>query len=407
MADSTDGPPILRPVPIRPFNVKLRESTPPEEESSLPHTPLPGSSVNLEWLNYKLNARPRVRSDSSGSISRAQSVMNLTSSTLMGIYEPTNYAGDRYASGNEVNSPWEAGPERPMKLLSVDDSTDIIQKERAYPPRRHSVMHHPPPPPPITTTSLFYSGLRALLLAGLGVIYGIGVATVRESRPAAGSFTMGHIISTSGYDWGYMTFWGASGLIMGCLLPWVDNLWERSFGKQISGDMVETEGDANNSGRPKTDWTLAVRGIGIFIGIAYAIRKLPWDSTLQVSLSLAFVNPVLWFLIDRSMPGFVVSSVVGLTGSALLTSLQPDMVPVPAILSSFPAPPAGLDSASAIHPNASAHYVDASSMMLGGLASQQTLAMGIWTLNVLFCCAVVFGNVGRWLAINKYGTTHG
>jgi hypothetical protein len=56
-----------------------------------------------------------------------------------------------------------------------------------------------------------------------------------------------------------------------------------------------------------------------------------------------------------------------------------------------------------MHSNGSTRYTDTQPMLLGGLASQQTLAMGIWTLNVLFCCCVVFGNVGRWLAVNKYG----
>lgn len=101
------------------------------------------------------------------------------------------------------------------------------------------------------------------------------------------------------------------------------------------------------------------------------------------------------------MPGFIVSSAVGLAGSALLTGLQPDMVPVPAMLSSSSHD--GLYGTGAVHSNTSTPYTDAQPMLLGGLASEQTLAMGIWTLNVLFCCCVVFGNVGRWLAINKYG----
>lgn len=103
------------------------------------------------------------------------------------------------------------------------------------------------------------------------------------------------------------------------------------------------------------------------------------------------------------MPGFIVSSAVGLTGSTLLTGLHPDMVPVPAVLSS--SSHEGLYSAGAIHSNSSTHYGGAEPMLLGGFASQQTFAMGIWTLNVLFCCCVVFGNVGRWLAINKYGSS--
>ncbi|KAI3337141.1 hypothetical protein HD806DRAFT_28860 [Xylariaceae sp. AK1471] len=404
MTDSSNGPPLLRPVPVRPFNLNLnlKEPTPPEEDS-LPHTPQNGSSLNLDWLNFKLlDPRNKARSESSASISRAQSVMNLTSSTLMGIYEPTTSGSDRfYATGNEANTPWGTGAETPARGLSTDEPTYTIQKERAYPERRRSSVHQPTHAPPIsTTTSLFYSGLRALLLSGLGVLYGIGVATVRGNRSSA-AFRVEHMIKASNYGWGYMAFWGASGLVLGCLLPWFDGIWERASEQDSSEDVAVTEGNAGKNKRRDTDWTLAVRGIGIFIGIAYAIRKLPWDSTLQVSLSLGLVNPALWFIIDRSMPGFVVSSAVGLAGSALLTGLQPDMVPVPAMLSSSAY--GGLYGTGAIHSNGSTRYADAQPMLLGGLASQQTIAMGIWTVNVLFCCCVVFGNVGRWLAVNKYG----
>ncbi|KAJ8130872.1 hypothetical protein O1611_g2754 [Lasiodiplodia mahajangana] len=400
MTESPNGPPLFRPVPVRPFNVNninLKERAPPGDES-LPHTPQTGSSLNLDWLNFKLlDPRNRVRSESSASISRAQSVMNLTSSTLMGIYEPTTYDNDKYTPGNELSTPWGTGAETPARGLSMDEPTYSTQIGRAYPARRRSSAHIPPIS---TTASLFYSGLRALLLSSLGVLYGIGVSTVRGSRSAE-TFRMEHMIPASGYGWGYMAFWGRVGAQPGLFIPWVDGLWERSYGDNSSGEAIETEGDATKNLRRQTDWALAVRGIGIFIGIAYAIRKLPWDSTLQVSLSLALVNPALWFLIDGSMPGFIVSSVVGFAGSALLTGLQPDMVPVPAMLSS--SSNGGLYSTATAPSNTSTSYTDAQSTVLGGFASQQTLAIGIWTLNVLFCCCVVFGNVGRWLAINKYG----
>lgn len=395
MTDSPDGPVLVRPVPVRPFNINLKEPTSHGDES-LPHTPQMGSSLNLDWLNFKLlDPRNRVRSESSTSISRAQSVMNLTSSTLMGIYEDN----DKYTPNNEPNTPWGAGSETPAGALSLDETAYLAEKGRTYPTRRRSSAHQPAHIMPLSTTaSIFYSGLRALLLSGLGVIYGIGVATVKGGHSTA--FLVEHMIDTSNYGWGYMTFWGASGLVLGCLLPWVDGVWDRS--SVNDGVVIDTEGDASKNMRRKPDWALAVRGIGIFIGIAYAIRKLPWDSTLQVSLSLALVNPALWFLIDGSVPGFIVSSVVGVAGSALLTNIHPDMVPIPAMLSSD----SGRYNTGAIRSNITTPYTDAQPMLLGGFASQQSLATGIWTLNVLFCCCVVFGNVGRWLAINKYGPRH-
>ncbi|KAI1306313.1 insulin-induced protein-domain-containing protein [Xylaria venustula] len=406
MTDSPNGPPLLRPIPVRPFNLNNhRAPTPPPEESpsQLPHS---GSSLNLDWLNFRLlNPRSRMRSESSASISRAQSVMNLTSSTLMGIYEPTTYDSDKYTPGIELSTPWGAGAETPARVSNIDEPLSMPQKGRLYPVRRRSSAQHSTNTPPLsTTTSLFYSSLRALLLSGLGVLYGIGVATVRGGRSTP-AFRVDHVINASKYSWSYTAFWAASGLTLGCLLPWIDGMWERSTGDGNTGETIETDSDSSKKLRRKTDWALAVRGIGIFIGIAYAIRKLQWDSTLQLSLCLALVNPALWFLIDGSMPGFVVASAVGLAGSALLTSLQPDMIPVPAMLSS--SPHGGLYGTGPIHSNASSYHAGTETMFLGGFANQQTFAMGIWTLNVLFCCCVVFGNVGRWLAINKYGSSEG
>ena len=275
MTDSPSGPPLLRPVPIRPFNIHPRSPTPPADEG-LSHTPHSSSSLNLDWLNSKLlNSRNRFRSESAASISRAQSVMNLTSSTLMGIYEPTTYDNDKYTPGNEINTPWGTGAETPARVLSMDEPMSIEQNSRHYQARRRSSAHHPVPAPALsTTTSLFYSSLRALLLSGLGVLYGIGVATVRGDR----SLPAFRMINTSGYGWGYMAFWGASGLILGCLLPYVDSLWEGSIGGVDSGDVSETESDGGKNLRRKTDWALAVRGIGIFIGIAYAIVSISPDA---------------------------------------------------------------------------------------------------------------------------------
>lgn len=39
-------------------------------------------------------------------------------------------------------------------------------------------------------------------------------------------------------------------------------------------------------------------------------------------------------------------------------------------------------------------------LMLGGLASQGTLETGVWSLSVLFCSCVCFGNIGRRLALS-------
>ncbi|CAJ2507057.1 Uu.00g082430.m01.CDS01 [Anthostomella pinea] len=440
MTDYSDGPPVLRPVPRRPFGLSLREPSPPDEDS-FPPTPDTDSPLNLDSLNSRL-LDPRRRNNNhnnnavpspseSDTLSRAQSVLNLTSSTLMGIYAPTTYGRDRfYAPGDELTTPWGTGAETPAtREFDIDRVLGYeLQKERTATSahrtsRRRSSLHpviHTVPPS--KAASILYLGLRGVLLSGLGMLCGLLVAQVQDRQRSVGAFRMESIVGPSGCDWRYMAFWAASGLVLGSLLPWFDGVWEGAFGGEEVVDIASEAGDADKEpgtgagvGVGGTDWALAVRGIGMFVGIAFAIRKLPWDSTLQVSLTLALVNPVLWFLIDRSVPGFVVSSAVGLTGSAVLMGLQPDMVPIPTInghSSSSPSAFGGLYNPNNghhhnSHNNSSYAQQQEGTPILGGLATQETLATGIWMLNVLFCCCVCFGNIGRWLALNRSASTKG
>ncbi|KAG7150876.1 hypothetical protein HYQ46_000147 [Verticillium longisporum] len=99
--------------------------------------------------------------------------------------------------------------------------------------------------------------------------------------------------SGPGFNWKYLTLWGICGVLLGALLPWFDGVWEEAFGGDtavVDGGRDETLDNANRS---STDWALGVRSIGAFVGIVFAIRRLPWASTLQLSLTLALVNPFL------------------------------------------------------------------------------------------------------------------
>lgn len=111
-------------------------------------------------------------------------------------------------------------------------------------------------------------------------------------------------------------------------------------------------------------------------------RRLPWQSTSQVSLTLALVNPVLWYLVDRSKPGFLLSMLVGLAGTAIALSVNPEIVPSPAA----PSPKAGAMNTS--HERG----------VYNGLVSSEGIGVGIWIASVLFCSCVCFGNIGRRLA---------
>ncbi|KAH7002034.1 insulin-induced protein-domain-containing protein [Ilyonectria destructans] len=382
-----DGPTILRPIPRRPFGLNLTTPTPPDEDSS-PATPAPSDLANLRFLQP--TPEPL-------SLTRPQSFLNLTSSTLFGIYSPaTPSARDRvFDDRDELDTPWGTGAQTPIKRPSVDEATYELMRDRSHPVRRRSSFRPTEPPvqfaPPPSLMSL---ALRGLLLFLLGVGYGVLVTTTRFHSGAGNLASFKDGMIRPAYNWAHLAFWGVAGVALGALLPWFDRVWEESFGEgEDDVVVVEKDGDIKDLGS-STDWALVIRAVGAFVGIVFAIRKVAWASTLQVSLSLALVNPLLWWLIDRSKPGFVLAAAVGLTGSAFLLGVNPDMMPTPSAIS--------FGNASVTR--ATSHD---DLLTLGGLARQETVETGVWMLSVLFCSCVCFGNIGRRLAMGRSAAVRG
>jgi hypothetical protein len=373
-----DGPTIVRPVPRRPFHHILASPTPPEDDSA-PPSPAPDSQdARMLYPGAYHGDKP--------SMSRLQSFNNLTSPTLLGIYSPTvSAASDRpFFDRDEPDTPWGTGAQTPIKRPDMDDATYELIVDRSHVTRRRSSFRssedfgRPPATPSMTSR-----GLRAAVLFLLGVGYGTLVTHFHEGR-GIGNLPAG--IIKPGYNHVYLTFWGVAGALLGTLLPWFDTVWEQRFdggSSKASGKEAPSKENEADTGK---ELALVVRAIGAFVGIAFAIRRLAWDSTLQASATLALVNPLLWWLIDRSIAGFLLATAVGITGSLFLLGVDPEMMPSP---STVPAR------------NASARAdagVDAGEILtLGGMARQETVEAGIWMLSMLFCSCVCFGSIGRRL----------
>ena len=243
---------------------------------------------------------------------------------------------------------------------------------------------------------------RGVLLFGFGVAYGIIISHLHDTQQVAPVQVEGF----ESWSWKYLLGWGGVGVVLGGLLPWVDVFWEEVLGidkdlfpshntqaeepKTEVDDDTERPGSSSSRSDLGADWNPVVRSIGAFVGIAFAIRRLPWQSTLQVSFTLALVNPVLWYLVDRSKPGFLLSLVVGLAGTAVALGVNPELVPTPAA----PSPKAsiGLDRSQ-----------EGYGFMHDGLISKESIGVGTWIASVLFCSSVCFGNIGRRLALGTAG----
>lgn len=137
-------------------------------------------------------------------------------------------------------------------------------------------------------------------------------------------------------------------------------------------------------------WTPIVRSMGTFFGIAFAIRKSPWSSTLQASIALFLADPVLWYLIDRSRPGLFLSLAVGAIGTALYI-ISNSVIMLPSVPSNIARADGMIQTYTTIIPG----------KLTIGWDMKDGLDTLIWVLSVLFCSCICFGNIGRRLAARK------
>lgn len=131
-----------------------------------------------------------------------------------------------------------------------------------------------------------------MLLFIFGVAYGVIISHLHDSQQVAP--VQVDLRGVEHNSWGYLIGWGGVGVLIGGLLPWVDILWEEVLGNNKDVFAVKTlperpvsRGRAPGDGREcddgderplsrsgsglGADWNPVVRGIGAFVGIAFAI----------------------------------------------------------------------------------------------------------------------------------------
>lgn len=228
---------------------------------------------------------------------------------------------------------------------------------------------------------------RTIALFTIGVLYGLLITHLHDRQAIAP-------VKVEGLDrhsWPYLVFWGLAGIGLGEALPYLDQLWAAD-----EDDEAEEAEDERRGSRLQGDWLDVVRSIGAFVGIAFAIRRLPWQSTLQLSLTLALANPAVWYLIDRSPAGFLLSTFVALSGTAVLLGVSPNLVPPPSQAHITEAHVQREVGGVNVTAGAIAH-----DELVLGLFSHESVGVATWIASVLFVSCVCFGNIGRRLAPKK------
>ncbi|KAM0472677.1 hypothetical protein ACHAPX_008638 [Trichoderma viride] len=407
---SRDGPPLLRPIPRRPFVFDLKCSTPPQSltppqddesdsEEQRREEEIQLARFRRELINSGLLGSRPSPPDSPPALTQSQSTANLNSSTLAGIYdcEDQDDVFNGVQDGEELHTPWGTGAETPVKRReSISQATYELMRDRSNLPRRrmsYKPAEATPVKQPVTPAGAAVSlASRAAVLFVLGAGYGVLVTHLhQESQPL--QLTEASSIVPR-YNGSYLALWGfgLTGVALGALQPWFDGLWDGLFGaedEQVVVEPAEPLLDVPKATASETDWALVMRAVGVFVGVAFAVRRLAWSSSMQLSVAVALASFVLWWLIDRSISALILSAGVGLAGSILVWGVNPDMIPAPA---------AQNISSNGIPSMAS--YMDLATA-LNSIASQETIEASIWMVSVLFCTCLCFGNIGRRLARSK------
>ncbi|KAM0254325.1 hypothetical protein ACHAQJ_006911 [Trichoderma viride] len=407
---SRDGPPLLRPIPRRPFVFDLKcptpqSLTPPQEDESESEEQRLEDERQLarfrrDLINSGLLGSRPSPPDSPPALTQSHSAANLNSSTLAGIYdcEDQDDVFNGVGDGEELHTPWGTGAETPVKRReSISAATYELMRDRSNLPRRrmsYKTAESTPLKQPVTPAGTAVSlASRAMVLFVLGAGYGVLVTHLRQESRLLQLPESSHIMPR--YNGSYLALWGfgLAGVALGALQPWFDGLWDSLFGsdesQEIDMDSKESLPDAAKQAAPDTDWALVMRAVGVFVGVAFAVRRLAWTSSMQLSMAVGLASFVLWWLIDRSISALILSTGVGLAGSLLVWGVNPDMIPAPSTA-----------SAQNNSSFSTASYTELATV-LSSIASQDTIEAGIWIVSVLFCTSLCFGNIGRRLAKGK------
>ena len=242
-------------------------------------------------------------STSSTAPSRSQSVLNLTSSALAGIFQPsfslssspaspkydslamrdsrlttaatTTSSGARtqtllYKNGESVDERIN-DEKKPRDFLGNNSASTITtgkrynddsagkrslesakKKENEKSIRQLKVHHH------MNLADMFRVLARLGLLFGLGIAYGLMVSRLHDDGRVAPVQVQGFDRSSSLY----LCLWGCAGILLGTMMPWIDTLWSR-------GRLMKMHNRSSDNLWEK--WYAVVRSVGAFVGVAFAI----------------------------------------------------------------------------------------------------------------------------------------
>lgn len=138
--------------------------------------------------------------------------------------------------------------------------------------------------PPTKAQYTFSILVRIVALFAAGVAYGTVVTRLHESRSIVPVELQLEVV-VDRTSWLYLGFWGLAGVVLGSLLPTIDRalaadvdeadtvLFDEKESNQTPAEAVD--GQEARVTYLGAEWNPLVRGVGAFVGIAFAIVRSP------------------------------------------------------------------------------------------------------------------------------------
>lgn len=278
---------FVRSQPRRPFSLT---STPDTIHTSRPGTP---PQQLLDQPHSPSLAPPSNADDPTSPPSRTRSILNLTSSTLLGIYSgstlhpdrddatpwgngaetpiDSRHSGSLYGQGETPTSPTAGWDERSRsRRAKVVESSAKKQRGRSHTSSRRKGFWG------------FWVpvGVRSAALGAVGVCYGMLIAQLHDRQGLAPV----QVPTIPHGSREYLGFWAVVAIVLGSVMPALDRMWEGHDEEEYEAVNVRSRSrkpESERRGSWAPVWNDAVRSIGAFVGIAFAIVRLPNDSMFR------------------------------------------------------------------------------------------------------------------------------